>query len=489
MRNQSNGRPLTLQVTLSVLMLSALAGVLVVVLGMIAVVNVDAESDRRQKVFAANGIREQIDNLEREQQSVVVWDDAVTRSAAGDQAWMSENLGEWMWSYYGHDRAYVLDGDDKPIHAMQVGKTESASVFNGEALPLLSLVRRLRAEMAKTGGKPTHVDDIVQIGSVPALVSVQPIVPSSDRVGMPDRPYVHIAAQFIDQDMANRIAEHYLLASAQVSATPCGGRTGVPLANSSGVGIAYLCWTPDRPGLTLLRNAAPALAIAAFVAALLVTFLLRRLRRATTALQQSQDAAQFLAFHDGLTGLPNRSLFEDRLELALATVRRGRSRMALICLDLDRFKAVNDTLGHPAGDELIRQAAARLTESVREVDTVARLGGDEFAIVLVDIRNLRTAQDVCRRLLIDLAEPFDLGEHTVRITASIGIAVAPEQGIEAHDLMRKSDTALYEAKRRGGGRYQVFGGQQEIMGTNPVPAPEPRPLTGDRRATAATGIA
>ena len=123
-------------------------------------------------------------------------------------------------------------------------------------------------------------------------------------------------------------------------------------------------------------------------------FLLRRLRRASDELQSSQDHAQFLAFHDPLTGLPNRALFEDRLKRALVAAQRQRSRIALLYIDLDRFKTVNDTLGHPAGDELVRQTARRLESRVREVDTVARLGGDEFAIILVDIRNVGAAEDL-----------------------------------------------------------------------------------------------
>ncbi|TIP96486.1 MAG: GGDEF domain-containing protein, partial [Mesorhizobium sp.] len=111
--------------------------------------------------------------------------------------------------------------------------------------------------------------------------------------------------------------------------------------------------------------------------------------RTSLALQTSQDEAQYLAFHDTLTGLPNRALFEDRLRRALLTASHETAKVALLYLDLDRFKHVNDTLGHPAGDELVRQTAARLQQAIREVDTVARLGGDEFAMILIDVHDIR----------------------------------------------------------------------------------------------------
>ena len=149
-----------------------------------------------------------------------------------------------------------------------------------------------------------------------------------------------------------------------------------------------------------------------------------------------------------LTGLPNRALFEDRLKHALVAAQRQRGRIALLYIDLDRFKTVNDTLGHPAGDELVRQTARRLEFRVREVDTVARLGGDEFAIVLVDIRNLAAAEDLSAKLLDELSRPFLPDGRPVSIGASIGIAVSPDTGSDPDDLLRKADIALYEAKKR-----------------------------------------
>ncbi|TIV91897.1 MAG: GGDEF domain-containing protein, partial [Mesorhizobium sp.] len=170
-----------------------------------------------------------------------------------------------------------------------------------------------------------------------------------------------------------------------------------------------------------------------------LVFLLRRLRRASTALHTSQDQAQYLAFHDTLTGLPNRALFEDRLRRMLLFAGQDGTRVALLYLDLDRFKHINDTLGHPAGDELVRQTAARLKHTIREADTVARLGGDEFAVILLDIPDAGSAEDIAERLLMKLREPFRLIGDQVFVGASIGIALSSGSDTDADDLLRKAD--------------------------------------------------
>jgi diguanylate cyclase (GGDEF)-like protein len=268
--------------------------------------------------------------------------------------------------------------------------------------------------------------------------------------------------KFIDEEVVGLIARQYMLTGAQVMpllGSPAAA--SVPLVDSHGVILGCVGWIPDRPGLTLVRETAPAILGGVLLTAGVLSFLLRRLRRASTALQTSQNQAEFLAFHDTLTGLPNRALFEDRLRRAFITARRERARIALLYIDLDRFKHVNDTLGHPAGDELVRQTARRLQSQVREVDTVARLGGDEFAVIMAGVRNVGAAGDLSENILAELVRPFLLmGDH-VFVSASIGIAVSLESDTDPGDLLRKADIALYEAKRAGRGRYQIFAGDMD----------------------------
>lgn len=162
---------------------------------------------------------------------------------------------------------------------------------------------------------------------------------------------------------------------------------------------------------------------------------------------------RYLAFHDGLTGLPNRALLKERIEQAL--LGRGHG-CALLYVDLDRFKEVNDTYGHAAGDELIKEFSRRLSGIVRAADTVARIGGDEFAILLSDTSKDPNADEVSRRVLISAGKPFELTGIKVRIGASIGIVLTGREKIAHSELQRRADVALYQAKGEGRGCFRVF---------------------------------
>jgi diguanylate cyclase (GGDEF)-like protein len=169
-----------------------------------------------------------------------------------------------------------------------------------------------------------------------------------------------------------------------------------------------------------------------------------------TALErmQLQTRLRRMAQYDGLTGLPNRALLHDRIETAIAAARRAKGRLALLYLDLDRFKEVNDTLGHAAGDVLLHDVAQRLRQCVRDADTVARIGGDEFVVLLADVRRMEDAETVADKIRDVLARPVTMDGHELTVGASIGIARWPENGDSAKDLLLIADAAMYAAKRR-----------------------------------------
>jgi diguanylate cyclase (GGDEF)-like protein len=175
-----------------------------------------------------------------------------------------------------------------------------------------------------------------------------------------------------------------------------------------------------------------------------------------TAEIEADRRAQYLALHDPLTDLPNRELLNERLEQAIAAASRRRDMAALLLLDLDRFKDINDTLGHPAGDLLLKQVAARLSACVREVDTVARIGGDEFAIVQVGIKDATEAQLLSRRLLELFQTPLELDGHDSLVTVSIGIALIPTDASIPAKLLQHADIALYRAKEEGRNASRFF---------------------------------
>jgi diguanylate cyclase (GGDEF)-like protein len=161
------------------------------------------------------------------------------------------------------------------------------------------------------------------------------------------------------------------------------------------------------------------------------------------------------ALSDPLTGLANRRLFDDRMMLALVHAQRNQSAMAVIYLDLDGFKAINDTLGHGVGDVLLKMVASRLLETVREEDTVSRLGGDEFAIVLGHVSGPEYAASVAARAIAAVSQPYDIEDHMVNMTTSAGVSSYPVNGEDAETLIKSADLALYVAKKEGKNAYRI----------------------------------
>ncbi len=170
----------------------------------------------------------------------------------------------------------------------------------------------------------------------------------------------------------------------------------------------------------------------------------------------AEDQIRYLAMHDSLTGLPNRLQLRQHLDRAVARSKRHGHLMAVFCLDLDRFKDVNDTLGHPTGDALLAEVSARLRESVREVDLVGRLGGDEFAIVAEDLEAPEDAMRLARRVCTALGETYHVNGHEVTSSASIGIAIGPLDNQAPETLLKNADLALYRAKEDGRNTFRFF---------------------------------
>ena len=187
---------------------------------------------------------------------------------------------------------------------------------------------------------------------------------------------------------------------------------------------------------------------------LLATFTTELRRRREQAVRHREKERQ-LAYYDNLTGLPNRQLFYDQLNQSLAQAYRTKDTVALMFLDLDGFKAINDNIGHDAGDALLREVAQRLQDTVRGTDVVARLGGDEFTIVLSNVKGTDNIHQIAKKLIDQIDQPFKLGEETASVTTSVGVSIYPEHGSTAVELIKAADTAMYKAKNAGKNQYFI----------------------------------
>ena len=209
-------------------------------------------------------------------------------------------------------------------------------------------------------------------------------------------------------------------------------------------------WTPAHAYLALAFALTGTLVVLAWVVALK-----KRVKQQTNLLRESEERFRHMALHDALTGLATRVLLQDRLDAALETAKRHKTGVALLLVDLDKFKDVNDTFGHQAGDEVLRVAAKRLLEAVRKIDTVARIGGDEFVLLLTDLGDPQIAERIAANIVENFAVPVSIEGEETPVTVSVGVCTASPLELDAESLFRGADAALYQAKANGRNRFEV----------------------------------
>ncbi len=180
-------------------------------------------------------------------------------------------------------------------------------------------------------------------------------------------------------------------------------------------------------------------------------------------IKKQKEILKHQAQHDTLTGLPNRSLFNDRLNHGIIQAKRHNRKLALLFIDLDNFKQINDTLGHQAGDKVLLTVTERLKSKIRAEDTIARLGGDEFTIIIEDIKKLNNISILCKKILNVIEEPIYINDHTFYVSCSIGISLYPEDDTDAHNLVKYADAAMYKAKEEGRNNFQFYSSEMTVL--------------------------
>lgn len=307
------------------------------------------------------------------------------------------------------------------------------------------------------GGPGTTSWSLTHDGFDTISVMVMDVPPRPGSLAQLLGPLKIVGYRRVTATMLDELSKRYRVADIRISPTmptdPL-SRRAIPAPNGST--LAWLHWTPDRPGDAMLRQFIWALGGVGLLFAGIFAFVVQRLRAAAEQIAIREGQIQRLAGQDELSLLPNRRTFDLRLDQELANLGRTRKGLAVMLIDLDRFKAVNDTYGHTAGDELIRQVAQRLSRVVRSGDTVARIGGDEFGIIQTHGSFPAGCAALGERILEALTEPFVIMGVATTIGCSIGIALAPEDATDREALLRLADTALYQSKHGGRNRYSFF---------------------------------
>ncbi|MGC2625214.1 MAG: EAL domain-containing protein, partial [Candidatus Udaeobacter sp.] len=298
---------------------------------------------------------------------------------------------------------------------------------------------------------------IISLDGQPAIIAALTIVPNVNMSLLKGTPNLLVSITYIDQPFISEIGRSLLLNDLTLLSSPV-RRYGVvsePFAVDDGGTAGYLSWTTRRPGQVLLTIILPLVALGTIATGILSMTMLRRLRRTSEELAKRESQARYEAKHDSLSGLPNRISMVEKIERFLLAADRGEQRAIAAYIDIDRFKDINDTLGHDAGDQLIKAVAARLKKRLGPKEFLARFGGDEFVILTVPAAP-RGSAAVAERVAQAFISPFVVNGQNIRVTASVGIAFAPDNGVSADELMRHADIALYRAKNTGRDRAVTF---------------------------------
>jgi diguanylate cyclase (GGDEF)-like protein len=462
------GRYFVAQIILpTIAVVSAMAGLLGAFM-FLAAGRADDLAAARQQHLITTVLAQNFFGIPHDQEATTARDETVlrVRAANPDLAWIDANMGIWLYNHYGHDEVYIVDPDNRPIYAMQEGRRGTLTSYSQATTvvaPLLAELRRKlrfpsKADRAANMVSPTAVD-LANVDGHPAIISAKPIVSDSGRIiQTPGREYIHISIRHLDGAFVSAMARKYELQDAYFSRVRPrnSGSRSVDLLNRANHSLGYLIWTPFRPGTLMVLQIAPAMTAALLLVFVIAILLLKRIRKSALQLGAANVQAHHLAFHDTLTGLPNRALFDDRLTRELGRTRRENSTLALLVIDVDNFKRVNDSLGHPAGDELLAAIGSLLARLVGPDDIVARIGGDEFAVIRYGTEAVVDVAHLCDRIAYAIGRPIDIADGKISSNVSIGIAIAPADASEPIELVRKADIALYDAKTSGRGCHCFF---------------------------------
>ena len=424
-----------------------------------------------QKRSAVQGYQNRFSEYANAVEPRVAWDEAVKHADNRvDLDWIDKNLAGHLYATSSIQKLFVIGDADKPLYAADHGRRAPLDSFTPFATAVRDVLPGIRAREAlrppinrhphnwALAAQPIQAANIAMSNGRVYIVIASLVQPDFGGA-MPHAPRspVVVAALPITPTMLSRMGIGRQVRDLQIilPTRPANGLNAIPLTNARGQTLALMAWSPNLPETSLLGQLLMPVALIVLVFVALTWRLVSRSTSIANDLIASEAQARHLAFHDTLTQLPNRALAFDRLRNMLAIARRRHSQIAVMCLDLDRFKDVNDTLGHPSGDELIQGVAERLRAVCRETDTVARMGGDEFLIIQPGTSSAG-ASHLAERILVAFKEPFELEYGMVEIGCSVGVTLITNPEMDPPEAVRQADLALYSSKENGRTRVTFF---------------------------------
>jgi diguanylate cyclase (GGDEF)-like protein len=464
-RKQAAWSRVRLSVVVPIGVIVAVAIVCVVVAVLSSARRADEVALDAERQLFTRAISTQGERILREIESVATSEAATLRIRKSfDHDWVRIYVGGRLQTFFEHDLVFVTDGSDQLLFASLGRRSIDPSWFNSVLADFKSVLdvvhgRAPPDESAAAPAAQSRAMRLQQFLGRPAIVAAVAVATPADAAAPTDtRPPVIVSVKFIDEDVLADVASRLQLQNLRkVGDEPAPADAYVfDLSGPNGQKVARFAWTPKQPGTDIVHSVLPFITIALAGFTLLAGLVLRHMRRTAATIAAGETRLRHLALHDPLCGLPNRIYFGERLEEMIEKVRAGGPSVAVFYVDLDHFKDVNDTLGHPVGDELIRNVTQRLARTVRGDDLVARLGGDEFAVITAGGFENSTLQAIATRMIATICAPYSIANQTIVIGASIGIAIIDGNVGGAPDVMRHADLALYRAKNEGRNRAVIY---------------------------------
>ncbi|MET0181372.1 MAG: EAL domain-containing protein [Caulobacterales bacterium] len=434
---------------------------------------------QRERQLVENALDDGVSRVLDEQKSIAWWDDAVLHVGRPDVdfEWADTELGAFFNETYGHDEIFILNSQNEPVYAYIDGvRSDPRGSFEKRRAVIHMVVDearqgggvlRARARAFNEGQgnyrallgaqNAAWSGHILDVDGRPAAVSAITIVPNVDASLLHGTPYMLVSIVEIDAAFMGDLG-HQLLMPDLTVANDKSHRAGVvaeAFFADDGAAVGYLSWTSKKPGQGLLMIILPMVILGVAGATMFAMHMIRRVKHASGELADREEQARYKSRHDALSQLANRSHFAEVLSEKLSEQDSKGSSVVVAYIDVDRFKDINDTLGHAAGDELIKEVANRLKSYMGPSDFISRFGGDEFAVLRAPA-SVDDGDALADLLRIAFNDAFNVYGQKIRLTASIGLAMAPDHGRTHEELMRNADIALYEAKKHGRDRAMFF---------------------------------
>ncbi|POF31680.1 bifunctional diguanylate cyclase/phosphodiesterase [Roseibium marinum] len=442
----------------------------------------DRNAEQSQHTLIAGAMQLSQNYLVKQQTGVVIWEEAyhVVNQPDPDASWIYNNMTHWLYQNHGFSKSILFNRAFavQNVYAHDLTKMWMTPDLIEDLRPAIAKVRaRYIVSMKKTPSglyrfAPEYSETrrsiaetgVTSINGRPHLFTASAVVPQILSISKTRRPPATLVSLVpLDGEKLDDIAEMSRLDGFALAGSQT-GRNGAGrylLHSPRGRNVGVLGWNTNLPGSQMLDRITPFLALAAFMIAAVVIAVIVFTRLMTKRLARSEAMAVHAARHDALSGLPNRSRFHALLKGILEKGFGKNTKAAVVYIDLDHFKDINDTLGHSAGDQVIVAVAQRLKRVIPDASIVSRISGDEFAMVIRNCEDDEWLEYILDQVQDEIGRPVMIGSRELFVSLSMGVAVAPRDGNDPDELLRKADIALYDAKANGRNRRSFFEANME----------------------------